>query len=51
MNANSGNDSQIEKVHFLKKILDITEKSKQIFIDRLKDVAVNDNVKNVANIA
>lgn len=51
LGANKNNDPQMEKVNFLKRILDTTEKSKQIFVDQLKDVAVNEPAKNVSNIA
>ena len=51
LNDNVKNNHEVEKVSFLKKILDASEKTKQIFINQLKDVAANQPSKNVSNIA
>ena len=40
----------LKKYEFLKQVMDTSDKTKQIFINQLKDVAANQN-KTVSNIA
>jgi len=51
LNDNAKNNNEAKNVSFIKKILDASEKTKQIFINQLKDVAANQLSKNVSNIA